>query len=113
MAMRQLMTVTNTFCHRARGMLELQAMFSAMGESERRSGRRKLPTDVSLGGIAEIRRPEGSKFEATYRIISAHFIWENRLDHPARVHIVMLKDCDEADIPPGSEVWIDLLERAS
>jgi hypothetical protein len=110
--MRKVMTVTSTFLHRARGVLELQPMFSAMGESERWPGWRKLPVDVPQEGVAEIRRPDGSKFEATYRIVVAHFIWENRLVNPAWVHAITLKNCAEADIPPGSEVWIDLPDPA-
>jgi hypothetical protein len=109
--MCQLMTVTNTFIHRSRGMLELQPMFSAMGESDRWPGWRTLPTDVPLEGVAEIRCPDGSKFKAIYRIISAHIIWENRLDNPAWVHSVMLKDCNEDDVPAGSQVWLDLPDQ--
>jgi hypothetical protein len=107
-AMQKLMIVSWTFFHRARGMLELQPKFSAMGVPVQWPGWRTLPPDALQEGVAEMRRPDGSKFEAAHRIGVAHFIWENRLENPAWVHSVMLKDCDQADVPTGSEVWIDL-----
>jgi len=109
---RKLMTVISTFFNRDKGFLELQPMFSAMGELERWVGWRTLPADVPRESVAEIRRPDGSKFEATYRIISEHFIWENRLENPAWAHSVMLKHCEELDVPPGSEIWLDVSDRA-
>jgi hypothetical protein len=108
--MLKLLTVTETFFIRGRGLI-LVPGFSSPKEGRILPDWPYLPSEVPNQGIVEVRVPDGTCIRAPFRIIIENFHYtsvEAMEKNPHWPIHVALQDVEKAAVQPGSEIWIDL-----
>jgi hypothetical protein len=112
--MLKLLTVTQTFLIPGRGLL-LAPGFSSPKEGRFLPDWPYLPVGAPNQGMVEIRVPDGTSFRAPFRIIgeTIHYTSVEAMEKNPHWPIrIALQDVEKAAVPPGSEVWLDLPDRA-